>query len=357
MPVRESEDKVYHSVMINIEKNVSLLPYNSFSVDAVAGYFCKITEVHQLQELIQSSIYQNNPRYILGEGSNVLFTKDFQGLVIKIEIKGIEIVQENEERIMIKAGAGEPWHGLVLHCVMNDWGGLENLSLIPGTVGAAPIQNIGAYGVEIKDRIENVEGVDALTGEVHSFNSVECRFEYRESAFKHELKGKYFISSVTLSLTKKNHLLNTDYGAIRDTLQEQNVNALRDATVKTISDAVIRIRRLKLPDTAVVGSAGSFFKNPTIPRKHAELLQHEYPSMPLYHAVNQNVKISAGWLIEQCGWKGKRINNIGVHPHQALVLVNYGGGTGKEIFQLAMNIRDTVNNKFGVLLETEVNIL
>jgi UDP-N-acetylmuramate dehydrogenase len=344
-------------IMVSLEENVSLLPYNSFGLTARARYFCRVSTPEQLQELIRSPQRKSLPTLIVGEGSNILFTGDFNGLVIHMEIGGTEVVHESEERIALRVGAGEQWHAFVMHCVSHDWGGLENLSLIPGTVGAAPIQNIGAYGVEIKDCVEEVTGVDSSTGDVKHFTRDECRFEYRESVFKHALKGKIFVSSVTLSLTKKNHLFNTSYGAIQETLRQQNQGREAAPTVRGISDAVIRIRQSKLPDRSIAGSAGSFFKNPTLAIHQLEELKKGSPNIPFYHTVNQTVKVPAGWLIEQCGWKGKRFNNVGVYEHQALVLVNYGGGTGKEIFQLAMTIRDAVRTKFGVELETEVNIV
>jgi len=340
--------------MIQIEKNISLFPYNTFGIQVKASFFCKISTVQQLQELIASSLYKKEPRLILGGGSNILFTQDFQGLVVHIEIKGIETLMETDERIRIKVGAGESWHDFVMHCVNRDWGGIENLSLIPGTVGAAPIQNIGAYGIEIANVIETVEGVDASTGLVRLFQKDECRFEYRQSAFKVELKEKIFISSVTLTLTKKNHIFDIHYGALQATLQQHHVDVV---TVKKISDAVIQIRQNKLPDYRKVGNAGSFFKNPTMAREQLQQLQQSYPTVPFYPSDNQTVKVPAGWLIEQCGWKGKRINNIGVHPLQALVLVNYGGGTGEEILQLAEQIQSSVKEKFDVQLTPEVNII
>ena len=339
--------------MIHIENNMSLLHYNTFGIDVKARFFCKINTIPQLQELIQSSQYGERQRLMLGGGSNILFTRDFPGLIIKMEVTGIDVVSEEEERITIQAGAGESWHDLVMHCVQRDWGGIENLSLIPGTVGAAPIQNIGAYGVEIASLIEKVEGIDSSTGTLQSFNKDECRFEYRESTFKVELKEKIFISSVTLSLSKKNHHFNIQYGAIRETLKQHHVH---DVTVKAVSDAVIRIRQSKLPDPAMIGNAGSFFKNPTITTEHFRKLQNAYPSIPSYPSDNHKVKVPAAWLIEQCGWKGKQVNNIGVHPLHALVIVNYGGGTGAEILHLAMQIKSSVKEKFDVSLTPEVNI-
>ena len=339
--------------MITIEENISLLPFNTFGINVNAKFFVQIQSVEQLKELIQSDVYQHKKRLIIGGGSNMLFTRDFLGLVVKISIKGIDTVKETDTHVWIKSGAGVVWHDLVMYCIDHNWGGVENLSLIPGTVGAAPMQNIGAYGVEIKSVVDQVECIDVITGDVRCFNNEECCFGYRESVFKQELKEKYFISSVTLSVTKKNHQLNTTYGAIQDRLSQQNVN---HATIRDVSDAVIFIRQSKLPDPHVIGNAGSFFKNPIISSEEYQTLKHAYPDIPSYSPVNQEVKIPAGWLIEQCGWKGKTINNIGVHTHQALVLVNYGGGNGNEIFQLAEKIKQSVEEKFGVKLMSEVNI-
>jgi UDP-N-acetylmuramate dehydrogenase len=340
--------------MIRIEENVNLRPYNTFGIEAKARYFCKISSEAQLIELMDTHIYENEPHLILGGGSNVLFTKDYAGLVIKVDLKGIRIENETDETVLLKAMSGEAWHDLVVHCVQHQWGGIENLSLIPGTVGAAPIQNIGAYGVEIKEVIQKVEGIDLITRANTSFNNDECRFGYRESIFKHQLKGNFFISSVTLSLTKKNHRLNTSYGAITDTLKAMNIT---QPTLTSISHAVMQIRKSKLPDPAVIGNAGSFFKNPTITRMEYENLKKQFPQIPGYHSVNQEVKIPAGWLIEQCNWKGKRINNVGVHTQQALVLVNYGNGNGEEIFQLANQIQSSVMEQFNIRLLPEVNLI
>jgi UDP-N-acetylmuramate dehydrogenase len=291
---------------------------------------------------------------ILGGGSNVLFTKDFDGLVIKTDLRGIQVVNEDHETVSIQVSSGENWHELVVHCINHGWGGLQNLSLIPGTVGAAPIQNIGAYGVEVKEAVKEVSGIDRITGDEKSFQNHECAFGYRESIFKLQLKEKIFISSVTLSLTKKNHSFNINYGAIKDTLKEMNII---EPTLKSISDAVIHIRKSKLPDPSRLGNAGSFFKNPIISLLHYQSLQKIYSDIPGYHSVNQEVKVPAGWLIEHCGWKGKRINDVGVHAHQALVIVNYGNGNGEEIFELAMKIISSVKEKFNITLTPEVNII
>jgi len=339
--------------MIRIQEHVDLLPYNTFKIAARARYFASVTTVAKLHALMDTSIYKHEKHLILGGGSNILLTGDFEGLVIKIDLKGIETIWEDDSTIVLKVGAGEPWHSFVMFCVTKNYGGVENMSLIPGTMGAAPMQNIGAYGVEVKDLIKTVEAIDVNSGDVRVFNNRECEFGYRESVFKHTLKGKYFISSITLTLTKKNHVLNTSYGAIQQTLDQHHTAP----SVKTISDAVIAIRTQKLPDPKVVGNAGSFFKNPTIALSHYELIKKTYSEIPGYVTENQQVKVPAGWLIEQCGWKGKTIGNIGVHPHQALVLVNYGGGTGEEIWTLAQDILTSVKKKFTIDLQPEVNII
>jgi UDP-N-acetylmuramate dehydrogenase len=340
--------------MIKIEENINLKPYNTFGIEANARYFSKISTEEELEELLSSEVYKNERHLILGGGSNILFTKDFDGLIIKVDLQGIKQQEETDDTIDLNVKSGELWHNLVLYCVQQNLGGIENLSLIPGTVGAAPIQNIGAYGIEVKEVIQKVEAINLLTGERKSFTNAECMFGYRESIFKHELREKYFISSVTLTVTKKNHLLNTSYGAIQDTLKAMQVT---EPTIKNISDAVIHIRKTKLPDPMIIGNAGSFFKNPTITLSQYEQLKNSYSEIPGYPSVNQSVKVPAGWLIEQCGWKGKRVNNIGVHAQQALVLVNYGNGNGNEIFQLAKNILTSVKEKFDITLTTEVNIV
>jgi UDP-N-acetylmuramate dehydrogenase len=340
--------------MVKIEENKSLKPFNTFGIDVKATHFSTVSSIEQLVELFQSTIYKNERHLILGGGSNILFANDFDGLVIKVNLKGIEKVTETDENITLKVAAGEIWHDVVIHCVQNDWGGIENLSLIPGLMGAAPIQNIGAYGVEIKNVINEVQAIDLSTGELKSFTNEQCGFGYRESVFKNELKEKYFISSVTLTLTQKNHHLNTSYGAITDTLKSSHITT---PSVKSISDAVISIRQSKLPDPRVIGNAGSFFKNPSISIDHYHSLQKSFEQIPHFPSVNQEVKVPAGWLIEQCGWKGKKINNVGVHVHQALVLVNYGDGNGEEIFDLAMKIRESVKEKFNIILTPEVNVI
>jgi UDP-N-acetylmuramate dehydrogenase len=340
--------------MIQIEENINLKPFNTFGIAVNTRYFSKVRTSEELLELTQTHVFKNEKHLILGGGSNILFTSDFDGLIIKTELKGIEVIDESDEVVTIKAQSGELWHDLVLHCVHQQWGGIENLSLIPGTVGASPIQNIGAYGVELKDVLKEVECIDLTTGEKLTFNNSECAFGYRDSIFKHQLKEKIFISSITLSLTKKNHLFNTSYGAISDTLKAMN---LHEVSIQSISDAVIQIRKNKLPDPTHLGNAGSFFKNPVISFTHYQSLQKTFSTIPGYHSVNQEVKVPAGWLIEQCGWKGKRINHVGVHAYQALVIVNYDNATGEEIFDLAQQIITSVKQKFYITLTPEVNII
>ncbi len=340
--------------MIKIKENISLQRLNTFGLDVKASHYTEVSSEDMLQELIHHPVYRDHRHLILGGGSNILFTKDFEGLVIRSAIKGITLQAENDDFAFIKANSGENWHHLVMHCIHHNWGGIENLSLIPGTVGAAPIQNIGAYGIELKEVIENVNGVDLYEGAVRSFTNTDCRFNYRESIFKHDLKENIFISSITLRLTKKNHQLNTQYGALQDVLKQFSIT---HPSIREVSDAIIAIRQSKLPDPLVIGNAGSFFKNPSVTMEVFESIRKDHPSIPSYPSDNQKVKIPAGWLIEQCGWKGKKFGNIGVHDRQALVLVNYGNGKGEEIFQLAMKIQRSVHEKFGITLMTEVNII
>jgi len=309
--------------------------------------------VDQLQTITTTTNFQKIPFLILGGGSNVLFTKDYEGIVLKNNLKGIDILNENQESVWIKAGGGELWHNLVMFCVENNWGGVENLSLIPGTVGAAPMQNIGAYGSEIKETFESLEAVNMQTGKLETFNKEECRFGYRESVFKNEFKGLYFISSVNLKLNK-NPVVNTDYGDIKAVLNEWGITL---PTLQEVSKAIISIRQSKLPDPAILGNAGSFFKNPVISSAHFEALKQKFPDIKSFPAPNGTIKVPGGWLIEQAGWKGKRIGNIGVHDKQALVLINYGGGTGKDLIQLAHDIIDSVKEKFDITLSPEVNII
>ncbi len=337
---------------MTVQENTSLKNFNTFGIDVSATYFCTVFSVEELKQLLQNDKFISVPKLIIGGGSNVLFTKDVEALVIHNQLKGIEIVEETNEQVLIKAGAGEAWNDLVMYCVNRNYGGIENLSLIPGSVGAAPMQNIGAYGVELKETFEELEAIAIDTGEKKIFSKDECRFGYRESIFKQEAKGRHFITSVTLRLNKTPKL-NTRYGAIEHQLQEMQVSV---ATIKNISDAVCAIRRSKLPDPAIIGNAGSFFKNPEISKELFDKLIYNNPLMPNYPiAQSLNYKIPAGWLIEQCGWKGKRVGNTGSHKDQALVLVNYGGATGEEIISLAKQIQESVKEKFEIDILAEVN--
>lgn len=339
---------------MTILENVDLQPYNTFGIQAYAKYFTALRSLDDGRELLASDLFKKEKHLFLGGGSNMLFTKNYDGLVVKVEIGGTDIIDENDDRVTLKVGAGENWHRFVLYCVSHDFGGVENLSLIPGTVGAAPMQNIGAYGVEIKKNILQVDCLEISTGKSVVFTNAQCHFGYRESIFKHEAKDKYLISSVTLTLTKKDHQFNTSYGAIEEVLKQNGVEKL---SVKSISDAVIHIRSTKLPDPARIGNAGSFFKNPSITPELHDFIKNDYPSLPSFPSPDGLVKIPAAWLIEQSGWKGKTFDNIGVHQHQALVIVNYGGGSGEKIWELATRIRDSVKQKFNISLQPEVNVI
>lgn len=336
-----------------IQKDIQLKPFNTFGIEATAKYFIEVSSIEQLQEILQNPDYQSTERLILGGGSNMLLTKDFEGLVIKIAIKGFEVVNENEDNIWLKVGAGVVWHDLVLQCVNQNYAGMENLSLIPGTVGAAPMQNIGAYGIEIKEIFEELQALEIATGEIKTFDKTSCSFGYRESIFKHEAKGKYIILNVTFKLNKR-PTFHIEYGAIKDTLGEMGISEM---SIKAISDAVIHIRQSKLPNPAEIGNAGSFFKNPEIPNSQFEALKAQFPTIPSYPVSDTSTKVPAGWLIEQAGWKGQRFGNVGVHAKQALVLVNYGGGKGEEIKDLSQKIQASVKEKFGIQLSVEVNFI
>jgi UDP-N-acetylmuramate dehydrogenase len=334
---------------MNSQNNISLLPYNSFHLDVQATEMTTVSSVDEIQTVFAQ---KKNVQLILGGGSNILLTRNVEGLVLKVDIRGIDEIREEETHVFIRAGAGENWHAFVQHAVHRNWGGLENLSLIPGSVGAAPIQNIGAYGVELKDVFYELEAYDRKENKVFTFGVNDCRFGYRDSIFKSGEKGRYIILNVTFIL-KKIPVLNTSYGAIRDELKKMNIAT---PTIADISNAVITIRRSKLPDPAEIGNAGSFFKNPVVNQETFRSLSSVYPNMPVYPHEDKSVKLAAGWLIEQCGWKGYRKDDAGVHVNQALVLVNYGHATGKQIFELSEKILTSVRHKFGVKLEREVNI-
>lgn len=338
--------------MILIQENVSLKAFNTFGLEARAKHFCEFQTIEELTETLKHKL-PDQEFLILGGGSNMLLTQDFEGLVLKNGLKGISLIKEDDDHIWVKAMAGENWHQFVLHCIEQGWAGVENLSLIPGTVGAAPMQNIGAYGVEIKDVFESLEAVEVATVTVQTFDNTTCAFGYRESIFKKEAKGKYVIASVIFKLSKTPQF-NTSYGAIQDTLKAMGVEVL---SLKAVSDAVISIRQSKLPDPAEIGNAGSFFKNPTIDKVDYEGLKAEFESIPGYEQPGNRIKVPAAWLIEQAGWKGKTFGEIGVHKNQPLVLVNYGEGKGSDIKDLAFEIQASVASKFGIELTPEVNIV
>ena len=337
-----------------IERNVSLKPYNTFGLDVKASQFVHAETVEELKAAIAYGKAEGLPLLILGGGSNVLLTQDVEGLVVVIGLKGISIVRQDSDSVVLEAMAGEQWHDLVLDTLHRGYGGLENLSLIPGTVGAAPMQNIGAYGVEIKDTFLSLQALNLETLELKTFDHKGCNFGYRYSRFKGEDKGKYIILSVRFKLSKRNHKLSVDYGAIRNTLKEMGVQKPR---IQDISKAVIAIRQSKLPDPAEIGNSGSFFKNPSIAAAQYDELKAKHPKMPGFAQKDGTVKVPAGWLIDQAGWKGHERNGIGVHKLQALVLVNYGSGKGSDIWQLAQEIQADIQSKYGVTLEPEVNIL
>ena len=341
------------TVLHDMQQNISLKPFNTFGLEASAKYFVEVNSVSNLKEILQNPNFQNINKLFLGGGSNILLTKNYDGLVIKINLKGIQKISEDESHVYIQAGAGENWHKLVMYCVENQYAGMENLSLIPGTVGAAPMQNIGAYGVEIKDIFEELQALNLETLEIETFKLEDCHFGYRESIFKHEAKGKYVITSVTFKLNKT-PIFKTSYGDIQKTLAEMNVT---DLSIKAVSDAVISIRKSKLPDPAEIGNSGSFFKNPEIPKAQYDDLKERFENIPSYPINQTTVKVPAGWLIEQTGWKGFRDGEIGVHARQALVLVNYGNGTGEQIKALSAKIQASVLEKFGISLSTEVNFI
>lgn len=335
-----------------LQKNISLKTYNTFGIKAKASFFANFSSVDDLITLLKER--ENQKLFILGGGSNVLFTKNFDGLVLKNEIQGFKIIQESENDVVVEVGAGMNWHAFVLKCLEMNFGGVENLSLIPGNVGASPMQNIGAYGVEIKDVFEYLDAVHIETGKVKRFSNKDCDFGYRESVFKTNAKGQYIICQVGYRLTKI-HKLNTSYGAINMELEKQGVN---NPSIKDVSNAVIAIRKSKLPDPKKIGNAGSFFKNPIVSIQTLQVLKQKHPNIPNYPSGPKTAKLAAGWLIEQAGWKGKTYDEkYGVHKNQALVLVNYGNADGDEILKLSNLIISDVYQKFNIELEREVNIL
>ena len=332
------------------QKNISLRSLNTFGIAATAKQFLEVTSLETLEEIVSS----HKDLFILSGGSNILLTQDIDKPVIYLNTKGIEIIDKNRDSVWIKAQAGENWHEFVCWCLEKNFGGLENLSLIPGNVGTSPMQNIGAYGVEIKDCFESLEAMEISSGEIRNFTTDDCAFGYRESVFKNTLKGQFIILNVTFKLTAKNHKINDDYGAIKEQLKIANIV---DPGINDISRAVIAIRQSKLPDPKEIGNSGSFFKNPVISTIHFLKLQTIHPNIPHYALSEEQIKVPAGWLVEKCGFKGKRFGDAGVHKNQALVLVNYKNAQGKDILALARTIQKTVSQEFEIDLEMEVNII
>lgn len=337
---------------MTIQENISLKPYNTFGLDARAKYFIKVESVQELKEALSLDAYPN--KFLLGGGSNMLLTADLDCLVIQVALKGMEIIEYQDNHVLIKANAGENWHEFVLWSLKHDFGGLENLSLIPGNVGTAPIQNIGAYGVEIKDVLKSCEALNIDTQTIETFTNEECQFDYRESIFKQDKKDRYVILSATFKLTIDTHQLHMDYGAITTELEAM---AIVKPTIQDVSKAVIAIRESKLPNPKYIGNSGSFFKNPIISKAHFEHLKSSFPEIPSYMVSPDEIKVPAGWLIEKSGFKGKTFDDYGVHKKQALVLVNYGSAKGSDIYNLAKLIQKTIQQIFGIAIEIEVNII
>jgi UDP-N-acetylmuramate dehydrogenase len=337
---------------MNIQKNVSLKEHNTFGIDKKAKYFTQVSSIQEVIKSIEEAEKLEVPLLVLGGGSNILLTKDVEALVMKMNIKGIHLVNDTKDHGYVKVGAGEVWHDFVLHAIRFNWAGIENLSLIPGTVGASPMQNIGAYGVEIREVFHSLEAVNIQSKKTETFDHAACKFGYRDSIFKNEAKGKYIITHVTFRLNK-NASFNTSYGAIRSTLDQMDVKEL---SLEAISQAVMTIRQSKLPDPKAIGNAGSFFKNPTLEHGHYLELKKRYPTIPGFENEG-GVKVPAAWLLEQAGWKGKTFDKVGVHKDQPLVLVNYGGGDGEAIRHLSDAIREDIQAKFNIILQPEVNFI
>ncbi|RKS02158.1 MULTISPECIES: UDP-N-acetylmuramate dehydrogenase [unclassified Flavobacterium] len=335
-----------------IQTNFSLKKYNTFGIEAKAQQFIAVHTVAELKTVLNEN--QNQKKFILGGGSNMLLTQDIQALVIHIDLKGKRILKEDDDFVWVESMAGENWHEFVLWTIDQNFGGLENMSLIPGNVGTTPVQNIGAYGTEIKDTFVSCEAVNIATQSLKTFNKEECHFGYRESVFKHEAKDQFVITSVVFKLTKRNHKINTSYGDITKELEKQNVVV---PTLKDVSNAVIAIRQSKLPDPKELGNSGSFFKNPIISKVDYEKAHALHPDMPHYVVSETEVKVPAGWLIERAGFKGKRFGDAGIHKNQALVLVNYGNATGQEILAVSKDIQATILKEFGIAIEAEVNVI
>ncbi len=337
---------------MHIEKNKSLRNYNTFGIDVKAREFISVETIDVLKDVL--SKYASEEIYILGGGSNILITKDIDKLVVYLNLKGISVISEDESEIVLEVMAGENWHELVLYCIENNYGGIENLSLIPGNTGTAPIQNIGAYGVELQDVFVSCVALEIETDKEKVFHKTDCKFGYRNSIFKSEVKGEYIITSVRLRLTKRAHKKNISYGAISQVLAEKNIE---NPSIKEISDAVISIRQSKLPNPKVLGNSGSFFKNPVLSAEEFQQFRSNHPKAPFYEVSATQFKIPAGWLIDQAGFKGMRFGDAGIHDQQALVLVNHGNATGEEIWQLALKIQKKIKDDFGIYIEPEVNVI
>jgi len=337
---------------MTIQNNFSLKKYNTFGIEAKAKQFVAVHSIEDLNTILKE--HQSEPKFILGGGSNMLLTQDIQALVIHIDLKGKKVLNEDDDFVWVESQAGENWHEFVLWTIDQNFGGLENMSLIPGNVGTTPVQNIGAYGTEIKDTFVSCEAMTIATQVMKTFSKEDCHFGYRESIFKQEVKDQFIITSAVFKLTKRNHKINTSYGDITKELEKQNVTT---PTLKDVSNAVIAIRQSKLPDPATLGNSGSFFKNPIIPKEQYEKAHALHPEMPHYVVSETEVKVPAGWLIEKTGFKGKRFGDAGIHKNQALVLVNYGNATGQEILAVSRDIQTTVLKEFGIAIEAEVNII
>ncbi|MFB3389082.1 UDP-N-acetylmuramate dehydrogenase [Flavobacterium sp. LAR06] len=337
---------------MEIQPNFSLKNYNTFGIEAKAKQFVAVHSVTELKTILE--VHKSEKKFILGGGSNMLLTKDIDALVIHIDLKGKEIIKEDEDFVWVESQAGETWHDFVLWTIDHNFGGLENMSLIPGNVGTTPVQNIGAYGTEIKDTFISCEAINIESQEIKTFTNTECNFGYRESIFKNEVKDQFIITSVIYKLTKRNHKINTSYGDITAELAKNNVAS---PTLKDVSNAVIAIRQSKLPDPKELGNSGSFFKNPILLKSDFEKIHQKFPEMKYYDISETEVKVPAGWLIEQAGFKGKRFGNAGVHKNQALVLVNYGNATGQEILAVSKDVQKTVFETFGIHIEAEVNVI
>jgi UDP-N-acetylmuramate dehydrogenase len=337
---------------MEIQTNFSLKNYNTFGIEAKAKQFVAVHSIAELKTVLKQNKSEN--KFILGGGSNMLLTKDVDALVIHIDLKGKRITAENEDYVWVESQAGENWHEFVLWTIDQNFGGLENMSLIPGNVGTTPVQNIGAYGTEIKDTFISCEALTTINQELKTFTKEECHFGYRESIFKNEVKDLYIITSVVFKLTKRNHNINTSYGDITNELAKNNIS---NPSLKDVSNAVIAIRQSKLPDPKELGNSGSFFKNPILLKTDFEKIHQQFPEMKYYDVSETEVKVPAGWLIEQAGFKGKRFGDAGIHKKQALVLVNYGNATGQEILNVSKNIQETIFKTFGIHIEAEVNVI